>query len=487
MSEAVEKDLPNNWRWENLKSLGEWSGGGTPSKSNPNFWSQRDIPWVSPKDMKVKNIDSSQDYISKTALEKTNLRLLPERSLLMVTRSGILAHSFPVAINDVPVTVNQDLKALVLSKELNDKYVYYALKRYERAILKECSKHGTTVHSIEMPKLMRFQLPIAPPEQQKRIVAKIEELFSHIDAGIEALKKAKQLLKQYRQSVLKAAVTGELTKEWREANKAKLEPASQLLERILKERRQKWEEQQLEQFKAKGKMPKDEKWKANYKELAPVSSDELKVLPVLPDGWIYTRLGNVIDEPKYGTSKKCTYDSKGTGVLRIPNVANGVIDSEDLKFAKFDDSEIETYELKEGDILTIRSNGSISLVGKCALIGEKDTKYLYAGYLIRLRPNSRLVESLYVINVLNTILLRNQIESKAKSTSGVNNINSGELQSLIIPVCIKSEQAEISVLVDEKLAAADRLLSEIELQLTKSEKNKQSILASAFSGVLSYE
>jgi len=118
--------------------------------------------------------------------------------------------------------------------------------------------------------LKEAYLPIPPPEQQKRIVAKIEELFSHIDAGIEALKKAQKLLKQYRQSVLKAAVTGELTKDWREANKGdaqgsanvaggrtpratKLEPASQLLERILKERRQKWEEQQLKQFQAKAK------------------------------------------------------------------------------------------------------------------------------------------------------------------------------------------------------------------------------------------
>ncbi|MEW7998814.1 MAG: restriction endonuclease subunit S [Candidatus Thiodiazotropha endolucinida] len=330
--------------------------------------------------------------------------------------------------------------------------------------------------------LKEAYLPVPPPEQQKRIVAKIEELFSHIDAGIEALKKSKQLLKQYRQSVLKAAVTGELTKEWRETNKDKLESASQLLERILKERRQKWEEQQLEQFKAKGKMPKNDKWKEKYKELAPISDAEFDGLPELPDSWIYTRLGNVINEPKYGTSKKCAYDSNGIGVLRIPNVANGVIDSEDLKFAKFDESEVEAYELREGDILTIRSNGSINLVGKCAMIGKNDTSYLYAGYLIMLRPNSNVADSFFLINVLNSIFLRNQIESKAKSTSGVNNINSGELQSLIIPVCVKCEQMKISSLVDEKLEPADRLLSDIENQLLKVEKNKQSILASAFSG-----
>src|SRR5690606_24720681 len=129
------------------------------------------------------------------------------------------------------------------------------------------------VQNISSKTIEDWEMPIAPPGQQKRIVAKIEELFSHIDAGIEALKKAKQLLKQYRQSILKAAVTGELTKEWREANKDKLEPASKLLERILKERRQVWEEQQLKKIKAKGKIPKDDKWKEAYAE------------PVLARGW----------------------------------------------------------------------------------------------------------------------------------------------------------------------------------------------------------
>ena len=366
--------------------------------------------------------------------------------------------------------------------ELDNKYLQYFLNssRFVR--------HATSLNSGDRPRvkfeqLAPYQIPLPPTvDQQKRIVAKIEELFSHIDAGIEALKKAKQLLKQYRQSVLKAAVTGELTKEWRAANKDKLEPASQLLERILKERRQKWEEQQLEQFKAKGKMPKDDKWKVKYKDLSPVTEEEVESLPKLPDGWIYTRLGNAIDEPKYGTSKKCSYDIKGIGVLRIPNVAHGVIDSEDLKYAMFDDAEVETYKLNEGDILTIRSNGSINLVGKCALIDANDTKYLYAGYLIRLRPNSEVVDGSYLINALNSIQLRQQIESKAKSTSGVNNINSGELQSLVIPMCSKEEQAISIKLVDEKLSSSDRLLEELNIQQIKAENNKQSILASAFQG-----
>jgi type I restriction enzyme, S subunit len=368
---------------------------------------------------------------------------------------------------------------------IESKYIYYFVSsRTFRGVAQHHMSGAVGQKRVPTNYLKQHLIPVAPPEQQKRIVAKIEELFSHIDAGIEALKKAKQLLKQYRQSVLKAAVTGELTKEWREANTAKLEPASQLLERILETRRQLWEEQQLEQFKAKGRVPNDDKWKDKYKELSQIPEEELEKLAKLPSGWIYTRLGNVIEEPKYGTSKKCTYVSKGIGVLRIPNVSNGVIDSGDLKFANFDDSEIETYKLNVGDILTIRSNGSISLVGKCALIGEKDTNYLYAGYLIRLRPNSKVVASSYLNNIFDSIFLRNQIESKAKSTSGVNNINSGELQSLIIPICNIIEQDTTNALVDEKIGSIKRLLSEIDHQLVKAEKSKQSILASLFTGLL---
>jgi len=101
--------------------------------------------------------------------------------------------------------------------KIEPKYLFYSLKYGWRKSTAE-KQYGTATNYIRMGNFTEYSLPIAPPEQQKRIVAKIEQLFSHIDTGIEALNKAKQLLKQYRQSVLKAAVTGELTKEWREEN-----------------------------------------------------------------------------------------------------------------------------------------------------------------------------------------------------------------------------------------------------------------------------
>ena len=195
-------------------------------------------------------------------------------------------------------------------------------------------------------------------------------------------------------------------------------------------------------------------------------------------------MGKVIEKPKYGTSKKCDYTIKGIGVLRIPNIVQGIVDSADLKFAKFDEKEIETYSLKEGDILTIRSNGSVDLVGKCALVSKKDEGYLFAGYLIRLRPIMNKVNPKYLINILTSIDLRNQIENKAKSTSGVNNINSEELSTLKIQLPPINEQHLIVQEIESRLSVADRMEQSIHESLQKAEALKQSILKKAFSGEL---
>ena len=130
----------------------------------------------------------------------------------------------------------------------------------------------------------RRPVPLPPENEQIRIVAKIEELFTKLDAGKEELLQAKARLKRYRQAVLKAAMDGKLTEDWRKKQGDEIESASILLDRILKERRDKWEADQLEQMSAKGKTPKDDKWKNKYME--PLGPDTSK-LPELPEGWMW--------------------------------------------------------------------------------------------------------------------------------------------------------------------------------------------------------
>lgn len=207
------------------------------------------------------------------------------------------------------------------------------------------------------------------------------------------------------------------------------------------------------------------------------------VLNQITEGKDFVQLGDLIDQPKYGTARKCQKDVSGKAVLRIPNIGSQHIDLSDLKYAHFTDNEASTYKLVEGDLLMIRSNGSVSLVGKTAIITKKDTHTLYAGYLIRLRPKPDL-NSYYLQYILSSPQLRSQIESKAKSTSGVHNINSGEIKSLRIPFCPLKDQLKIVEDIESRFSFCDSLELTINESIKKAESLRQSILKQAFEGTL---
>lgn len=345
--------IPENWCTATIMDVASSSGGGTPSKGDSSFWDAGTIPWVSPKDMKTFLIQSSEDLVTSKALGR--LTLIPSDSILVVVRSGILSRTLPVSINKVPVTINQDMRAFVPEKGIDARYIAWQLISQERSILERCSKDGTTVASIEGPALASYQLTIAPEKEQTRIVEKLEELLSELDAGVAELKAAQRKLAQYRQSLLKAAVEGTLTADWRAAQAQRGEPqetGAELLQRILTERRARWEAKQLAKFIEQGKAPPKD-WQSKYP--TPVSAD-IAGLPALPKGWIWASLDQLVAESSYGTSVKCSYESDGVPVIRIPNVIGGELDLRDLKFATESLNLEDSDYLLEGDVLFVRTS-----------------------------------------------------------------------------------------------------------------------------------
>lgn len=262
----------------------------------------------------------------------------------------------------------------------------------------------------------KIKIAVPPLTEQERIVANIEELFSELDKAVETLRTTKQQLAVYRQAVLKEAFEGDLTESMRLGTVA---------------------------------------------------------------------LGNYIEKPRYGTSKKCDYtcNEKSVGVYRIPNInhVTGQISQLDMKYAEFSNNELAQIRLKYGDILIIRSNGSASLVGRAAFVREIDINGTFAGYLMRLRvKNMTSLLPKFLLLFLQSHEARVYIETKAKSTSGVHNINSTEISNLKIPAFGIDDQRKIVATIESRLSVCDSIEQTVDTALQQADALRQSILKEAF-------
>jgi type I restriction enzyme S subunit len=192
----------------------------------------------------------------------------------------------------------------------------------------------------------------------------------------------------------------------------------------------------------------------------------------------------LLNEIKYGTSKRSEYGAPGMSVLRIPNVSGNRLDVTDLKSAALEAREADSLRLRLGDLLMIRSNGSVQLVGKTLPVTEAAVGMAYAGYLMRLRTDEKVLDPGFLAVAFASPLLRRQIEMPARSTSGVNNINTDEVRGLVVPTPPIDEQREIVRHTSEMLDSANILLARIEVGSGRVARSSQAVLAKAFRGQL---
>ncbi|EHK5111151.1 restriction endonuclease subunit S [Vibrio parahaemolyticus] len=202
-------EVPEHWKLTLFKYLVSQMGGGTPDKGNISFWNG-DIPWVSPKDMKVDYISTSQDFITDAAVKNSSTKLVPEQSILMVVRGMILIHSVPVALTTKPVTINQDMKALIPNKDIQPEFLLFFLKGIKDYILDfvETSAHGTKCLRTE--DFENMQLFIPPIDEQVAILSSIKTSLDKLDSLIQKAEQAITLMSERRTALISAAVTGKI-------------------------------------------------------------------------------------------------------------------------------------------------------------------------------------------------------------------------------------------------------------------------------------
>ncbi|HAG8567690.1 MULTISPECIES: restriction endonuclease subunit S [Enterobacterales] len=202
--------VPEHWEATKLKHVAAFSGGGTPSKENPDYWNGC-IPWVSPKDMKHEVITDSIDHITTKGLENSATKLIDSGAVLLVARSGILRHTIPVGINNVPVSLNQDMKALSLDEtRVRPRFILRWVQGLNRSLLGIWAKEGATVESLEHEYVANTRLPLPDLKEQDAILATLDLETARIDALISKSEQSIILLKERRAAFITAAVTGQI-------------------------------------------------------------------------------------------------------------------------------------------------------------------------------------------------------------------------------------------------------------------------------------
>lgn len=272
-------EIPPTWAWVKVSDITTVIRGASPRpKGDPRYFGGT-IPWIMISDVSRepgKYLTITREGVTDQGAERS--RLLEPGSLIL-SNSGTVCvpkilgikgciHDGFVSFPTLPDSVSKD-------------FLYHWFNFIRPKVI-QANKQVITQVNLNTDIVRELDIPAPPFNEQCSIVAKIEELFSDLDAGVAALKRAKANLKRYRSAVLKAAVEGKLTEEWR-AKHPKSEPASQLLECILTERRQKWEADQLAKFAAAGKEP-PKNWREKYVEPKPPDTTGFSELP---DGWCW--------------------------------------------------------------------------------------------------------------------------------------------------------------------------------------------------------
>lgn len=193
-----------------LKKCGVWHGGGTPSKSHPEYWANGSIMWITSKDMKTDVIDNSLICVNEKGIENSSAVYSDKPAVLFVMRSGVLRHSLPIAMVSKPYTVNQDLKALTPEEGILPEYVMWACKAEEKTILNQCMKSGTTVESINFQSLLNFQISVYPEKKQRYIVDRIHKALTSEESSINHISSVYTQIDLMKKSILARAFRGEL-------------------------------------------------------------------------------------------------------------------------------------------------------------------------------------------------------------------------------------------------------------------------------------
>ena len=466
-------------------SLGEicfTTSGGTPSRNNKSFY-EGNIPWIKSGELNSNVILDSEEHISEEAIQKSSAKVFPKGTLLFALYGATIGKMATLGID---AATNQAICGIYESDAIVSKYLYNYLFYQKNFLIQQGI--GGAQPNISQTILKKLNVPLPPLVEQKAIVKKIEELFSSLDSGIADLKKAQEQLVIYRQAVLKKAFEGELTKEWRE-KQTELPSAYELLNEI-KEERQKYYEQQIEEWKEEFKL-----WKENnYDQKKPAKPRPLTIpdLPnaeheskkwQIPINWIWTQIGTICFVTKLAGFEYTDYvkynpdgdlpvlKAENAGPLGFKKTVYSKVNSESVKSLK-------RSQLFGGELLIVfvgAGTGNVAMV-------PLNQRYFLGPNIGMARPyfnlNSKYLE-LFLQSAFGKTLMMSAVKAVAQPSLSMATIRQS-------PIAFPSfkEQNQIVREIESRLSVCDKVEESLKESLERAKALRQSILKKAFEGKL---
>ena len=419
-------DVPESWAWERVGNVDSWSAGATPSRTNPEYYGGN-VPWLKTGDLNDGYVSEVSEYISELALQKTSVRLNPAGSVLMAMYGATIGK---LGILEVPMTTNQACCACIPFNGLYNKYLFYFLMGNRKNFIK--MGEGGAQPNISKDKIVNYPIAIPPLAEQKRIVAKIEELLPLIDRYEQAWSRLENFNKRFpvdmQKSILQMAIQGKLVPQLPEEG-----TGEELFQQIQAEK------QAL--IKA-GTIKKE-------KPLPTISEDEIPF--DIPENWRWVRWRDLSQSIQYGYNAPA--QEKGRiKMVRISDIQDGKVLWDTVPYCGIKEDDIPTYLLGANDILFARTGGT---VGKSYLVKEVPEEAIYAGYLIRTRYSSFLCPE-YMKYFMESQLYWDQLRNGTIATAQPN-CNGKTLSKMILPLPPLAEQKRIVAKLEEILPLCERL------------------------------
>jgi type I restriction enzyme, S subunit len=451
-------ELPKGWIWTKIGEISLSIRDGT---HTPPARVVQGIPLLSARNVKERYIDWEENFsfISSDDFDKIDSNNSIRENDILLTIVGTLGRACVVKTVK-PFTIQRSVAIIRVDTQLlSPSFIQHVFNSPSfRKLLTDGAK-GTAQQGIYLGTLGTLPLPLPPLTEQHRIVAKIEELFTRLDDGVNELKKVQLQLKRYRQSVLKSAFDGSLTVKWREEHKGELEPASMLLEKIKVER------------KRSGKC----------KELPTLDT---KDLPELPKGWVWTRVGEIGAVTKlagFEFTKYFKYQNVGdVKVVRGLNLGYGDFKPFDFKYITSEISDaLPRSQLHGGELLI----AYVGTLGTVAILPKDDQRYHLGPNVGKITISPNIKDARFLMYFFLSSIGQDIISSTSKAVTQ-SSLSMQEIRLMNIPLAPIKEQLKILEEIEKYLSVADEIEATIAQSLKQAERLRQSILKQAFEGKL---